>query len=153
LSDVWLCSYLILLPLRMTESCLMSDYEVSDNVTYSNSRVVLCLTMQLSDTITSTNNRELSDVWLFSCLILLPIRITESCLMSDYAVIWYYYLCEYQSVVWCLTMHLSDAITYTSNRELSDVWQCSYLIRLPIRITASCLMSDYTVDWYYYLYE
>ena len=45
-------------------------------------------------TITYTNNRELSDVWLCSCLILLPIRITESCLMSDSAVIWYYYLYE-----------------------------------------------------------
>jgi hypothetical protein len=47
--------------------------------------------MELSDTITYTNNRELSDVW-------------------------------------CLTMQLSDTITYVNNRDLSEVWLCSYLI-------------------------
>ena len=71
--------------------------------------------MQLSDTITYTNNRELPDV--------------------------------------SMTMQLSDTITYVNNRELSDVWLCSYLILLPIRITESCLISDYAVIWYYYLYE
>ena len=73
--------------------------------------------------------------------------------MSDSAVIWYYYLYEKQRVVWCLTMQFSDTITYRNNRELSDVWLCSYLLLLPMWITESCMMSDYAVIWYYYLYE